>query len=69
MKKAVLTFGMVAFAFSLSAAPISDSNQRLGRCVYDDTQSSVPEATSTLALAAIGFACLGFASMALNRKK
>jgi hypothetical protein len=69
MKKAVLAFGMAAFAFSLSAAPISESDQRVGRCVYDDTQYSVPEATSTLGLAAIGFACLGFASMALNRKK
>jgi hypothetical protein len=67
MKKVVLALGMFLFAFSVSADSLSEGHERLGRCVYAETET-VPETSSTLALAAIGFACLGFASMALNRK-
>lgn len=70
MKKFALAAALMSFALSVSAASRSGSDQRgLGRCTYNaDTTYTVPEAGSTLALASIGFAALGFASMAKKRK-
>jgi hypothetical protein len=74
MKKTTLVLSIVAFTLTAAAAPRSGAHEQdhwLGRHGYDKDEptSSVPEANSTLALAAIGMTFLGIAAASLKRKK
>jgi hypothetical protein len=73
MKRATLALGIISFALTVTAAPRpvdQARGHRLGLCYYEnvDPVQSVPEVTSSLALAIIGMAAIGVAA-SLHRKK
>jgi len=74
MKKIMLALSIVSVALTVAASPREghERSQWLGRHGYDHDdvpQASVPEGSSTLALAAIGIVSLGFVAISVNRKK
>lgn len=75
MKKLTLALGIVSLALTVSASPRTEGHERsqwLGRHGYDHDvvpYASVPEATSTMALAIMGIAALGAAGAISKKRK